>query len=74
MAHYLLCILSSEGGKKSVISFLIEANPFNRVCLFCIFVGNKIYVKKILTLELARLARYHKFGSVQNLLFWELMF
>ena len=27
---------------ESVISFLIEANPFHRICLFCNFVRNRI--------------------------------
>jgi hypothetical protein len=30
-----------------VISFFNRANPFHRVCLFCNFVRNRIYVIKI---------------------------
>ncbi len=35
--------------------FLIEANPFRRVCLFCNFVTNTIYVMEIEMLELVLL-------------------
>jgi hypothetical protein len=57
--RYLLCIPSFEIGKKVVISFSIRANPFSRVCLFCNFVRNRIYVMTIEVLELVFMARYH---------------
>jgi len=41
-----------------VISFSKKANPFHRVCLFCIFARNRIYVMEIEMLELVVLARY----------------
>jgi hypothetical protein len=34
-------------GSEPVISFLIEANPFDGVCFFCNFVRNKIYVTEV---------------------------
>jgi len=40
-----------------VISFLNRANSFSRVCLFCNFVRNKIYVMEIEMLKPAVLAR-----------------
>jgi hypothetical protein len=57
-----------------VISFLNRANHFSEVCLFCNFVRNTIYVMEAEMFKPVFMARYHKFGSVQNLLFWELMF
>jgi len=45
-----------KAGSVPVISFLNRANPFNRVCLFCISVRNKIYVIKIEMLGLVVLA------------------
>jgi hypothetical protein len=44
-----------------VISFLNRADPFSRVCLFCIFVTNRIYVMTIEVLELVFMARKHRF-------------
>ena len=44
-----------------MISFLNRANPFSGVCLFCIFVRNKIYVIKIEVLEPVFMARNHRF-------------
>jgi hypothetical protein len=41
-----------------VISFLNRANSFSRVCLFCNFVRNKIYVMEIEMLKPVVLARY----------------
>jgi len=55
---YLLCILISGAGKKSVTSFFNEANLFSRVCPFCNFVRNKIYVLGIEVPELVIMARY----------------
>jgi hypothetical protein len=46
---------------EPVISFLIEANPFDGVCLFCNFVTNTIYAMEIEMLKPVVLARYHKF-------------
>jgi len=43
---------------EPVISFFNRANPFDRVCLFCISVRNKIYVMAIEMLEPVVLARY----------------
>jgi len=34
-------------GSGPVISFSKRANPFHRVCLFCNFVRNRIYVKGV---------------------------
>jgi hypothetical protein len=65
---YLLCILSSGAGKKSVISFLNRANPFRRVCLFCISVRNKIYVLEMEMLEPVIMARKHKSGKAPILM------
>ena len=60
-------------GSEPVISFLIEANPFRRVCLFCNFVKNKIYVLEVEMLELVLLARYLYFMiSVISLHFSEI--
>ena len=50
-----------KAGSEPVISFFNRANPFNRVCLFCIFVTNTIYVVKIEMLEPVSMARYRKF-------------
>ena len=58
---FLLCILSSGAGKKSVISFFNRANPFSGVCLFCNFVRNKIYVLEVEMLELVLLASNHRY-------------
>ena len=44
-------------GSEPMISFLIEANPFRRICLFCIFVKNTIYVMEIEMLEPVSMAR-----------------
>jgi hypothetical protein len=44
-----------------MISFFNRANPFHRVCLFCIFVRNKIYVMEIEMPKPVVLARYHRF-------------
>ena len=55
---FLLCILSSGAGKKSVISFFNRANPFSEGCPFCNFVRNKIYVIEIEILGPAVMARY----------------
>jgi len=63
---YLLCILISGAGKKSVISFLNRANPFHRVCLFCIFVTNRIYVIRKNWIQVVLLARYSKKGTGYN--------
>jgi len=40
-----------------------RANLFQRVCLFCIFVRNKIYVLEIEMLEPVFMARKHNFRS-----------
>jgi hypothetical protein len=48
-------------GSEPVISFLNRADPFHRVCLFCIFVTNTIYVLEVEVLQLVLLARNHKF-------------
>jgi hypothetical protein len=48
-------------GSEPVISFLNRADPFHRVCLFCNFVRNKIYVMEIEMLELVVLASYQRF-------------
>jgi hypothetical protein len=57
-------------GSEPVISSLNRANPFHRVCLFCNFVRNKIYVLEVEMLELVLLARYHNidFGSKFSIL------
>jgi hypothetical protein len=47
-----------KAGSEHVISFFNRANPFNRVCLFCISVRNRIYVMEIEMLEPVVLARY----------------
>jgi hypothetical protein len=41
--------------------FSIRANPFHRVCLFCNFVRNRIYVMEIEVLGPVVLASKHKF-------------
>ena len=43
---------------KVVISFSKRANPFDGVCLFCIFVRNEIYVMEIEVFEPVVLASY----------------
>ena len=45
-------------GSEPVISFFKRANSLSRVCLFCNFVRNKIYVIEIEMLELVVLASY----------------
>ena len=65
---FLQCILSSEAGKKSVISFSKRADPFSGICLFCISVRNKIYVIEVAILRLVVLARKHKFGKAPILM------
>jgi len=47
-------------GSKPVISFLNRANPFSRVCLFCISVRNKIYVMECEVFGPVSMARYSK--------------
>ena len=42
--EYLLCIPYFNASSEPVISFFNGANPFHRVCFFCIFVRNRIYV------------------------------
>jgi hypothetical protein len=42
---------------EPVISFLNRADPFSRVCLYCISVTNTIYVIEVEMLELVLLAR-----------------
>jgi len=44
-----------------MISFFNRADPFHRVCLFCNFVRNRIYVIEIEVLEPVVLASKHKF-------------
>ena len=44
-------------GSEPVISSLNRANPFHRVCLFCISVRNRIYVIEIAILRLVVMAR-----------------
>ena len=46
-----------------MISFLNRANQFSGICLFCIFVGNKIYVKGVEVLEPVFMARIFNFGG-----------
>jgi hypothetical protein len=60
------CYLSAipKAGSEPVISFLNRANPFDRVCLFCNFVRNKIYVTEIEMLEPVFMARYLKFEDI----------
>jgi hypothetical protein len=60
------CYLSAipKAGSEPVISFLNRANSFSRVCLFCIFVRNKIYVMEIEVLQLVLMARYLKFEDI----------
>jgi len=58
---FLLYIKARHNFKNVVISFLNRANPFRRVCLFCNFVRNKIYVMEIEMLKLVSMARNHKF-------------
>jgi hypothetical protein len=48
----------SKAAPEVVISFLNRANLFTRVCLFCNFVRNKIYVMEIEMLKPVVLARY----------------
>ena len=50
-----------KAGSEVVISFFNRANPFCRVCLFCNFVRNKIYVLEVEMLELVLLASYLHF-------------
>jgi hypothetical protein len=45
-----------------VISFLNKADPFSRVCLFCNFVRNRIYVLEIEMFGPVVLARYARNG------------
>jgi len=47
----------SKASSEVVISFLNRANPFHRVCLFCISVRNKIYVMEMEMLEPVVLTR-----------------
>jgi hypothetical protein len=55
----------NSGFRTCDIIFSKEANSFHWVCLFCIFVRNKIYVMEIEMLKPVVLARYllpeHKF-------------
>jgi hypothetical protein len=51
-----------------VISFLNRANHFSRVCLFCNFVRNTIYVMGIEVLEPVSMARKHKSGKAPILM------
>jgi hypothetical protein len=51
-----------------VISFSIRANHFSWVCLFCIFVRNRIYVIEIEVLEPVFMARKHKSGKAPILM------
>jgi hypothetical protein len=44
-----------------VISFFNEGKSIYRVCLFCIFVTNKIYLLEVEMLELVLLAGYLNF-------------
>jgi hypothetical protein len=46
----------------------MRADPFHRICLFCISVGNKIYVIEIEMLEPVLLARKHKSGKAPILM------
>jgi len=64
-----------------VISFLNRANSFSRVCLFCIFVRNKIYVMEIEMPKPVVLARYLKIEnlnsrlkkiSVKTMIYWDI--
>jgi hypothetical protein len=48
--------------------FSMRANPFRRVCLFCIFVRNTIYAIPIDSLQVALLARKHKSGKAPILM------
>jgi hypothetical protein len=49
-----------------MISFFNRANPFFGVCLFCIYVRNKIYVMEIEMFEPVLMARnLHVFGSLK---------
>jgi len=50
-----------KAASEPVISFFNRANPFNRVCLFCNFVRNTIYVIKIEMFEPVVLARDQRF-------------
>jgi len=59
----LLYIKGRHNFKNVVISFLNRANPFSRVCLFCNFVRNTIYVIGINWSKLVVLARNQKFDS-----------
>jgi hypothetical protein len=40
----------------------MRGNPFHRVCLFCNFVRNKIYVLEVEMLEPVFMARYMEFA------------
>jgi len=51
-----------------VISFSNKGRSFLRVCLFCNFVRNRIYVLAIEMLELVLLARKHKSGRAPILM------
>ena len=58
---YLSAILKADS--KVVISFSKRANPFHRVCLFCNFARNTVYVLEVEMLEPVVLARYRQWGS-----------
>ena len=55
-------------GSEPVISFFNEGKFFFWICLFCIFVRNKIYVLEVEMLEPVFMARKHKSGNVPNLI------
>jgi hypothetical protein len=46
--------------KILVISFFNRANPLSRICLFCNFVRNRIYVLECELFEPVSMARYSK--------------
>jgi hypothetical protein len=65
-----ICYVSAipKAGSEVVISFLNRANHFSRICLFCNFVTNTIYVLEVEMLEPVFMARKHKFGKASNLI------